>query len=647
MAQSVAIPTMHTLGSKSISSLWRIIFYFDVIRRLGFLNVSYVAWYRFTLKSGIRKKFFPQDSSIAASPFFRSGRYCVDYPDELKRALLGDADKIIQGQIRYYAHHWKMVGNPPNWFLNPFNGQSWPNPQKHWTDLGDFNAGIGDIKNIWEASRFEWVVTLARAYAVSGKAVYLDTLNHWLSNWAENNPANTGPNWKCGQEAAIRVFNLIQTVLILDQWDQPSPTLKDLIYQHLERISTNIRYAIAQDNNHGTSEATALFIGGHWCVKTNSVEHRRKRCGNFARQGRKWLENRIDKLVEEDGSFSQHSVTYHRVLLDTLIFAEYWRSKLGADPFSVVFYQRTNAVIHWLAMLTDAKSGNAPNLGANDGAMFLHTHGCDYRDFRPSLQTAAVLFHGRKYFAAGPWDEPGYWLGLKGDEAEDVDRKKASEVFPGGYVVMVGKDSWGMIRFPMFRFRPGHNDVFHFDLWFRGVNICRDAGSYSYNPETASDGAYFASVKAHNTVGFDDCEQMPRLGRFMLGQWIKADHVGVIEKACDGSQSWMGSYRDYRGKRHQRKITCNKDEWVIEDSVSGGFDKVEIVYRLVPDVYRIEGNSVVGSWGKIYVSGSVCEVTMTEGLESLYYWQKQPIDTLVLRAGKTGEKITTRFILGV
>ena len=610
------------------------------------MNVAYVAWYRLTLKSASGKGYFPnshlQQIHLSSTP----ASVTLITPLSWESALFEDTDKIIQGQLRYYAYHWKSVGNPPNWFLNPFNGQTWRNLQQHWTTLGDFNAEIGDIKNVWEASRFEWAVTLARAYAVSGKAIYLDTLNHWLSDWAEKNPVNTGPNWKCGQEAAIRVFNLMQAALILGQWDHPSPALKEFIYQHLERISANIRYAMAQDNNHGTSEAAALFIGGHWCAKTSSFVSLRKRCDHFARQGRKWLENRVEKLVEEDGSFSQHSVTYHRVLLDTLIFSEYWRRKLSADPFSATFYQRAKAAIHWLLMLTDTISGNAPNLGANDGALLLNSHACDYRDFRPSIQTASVLFHGQKHYAAGPWDEPAYWFGLKSEEAEAVDCKKTSEVLPGGYVVMVGKNSWGMIRFPMYRFRPGHNDVFHFDLWFRGENICCDAGSYSYNPEKGSNGTYFESVKAHNTVGFDDCEQMPRLDRFMLGQWIRADYVGAIERANDDSQHWTGSYRDYRGNRHQRKITWKENDWIIEDNFSGTFDKAEIVYRLVPDAYRIEGNSIVVSWGRIDVSGSDCEITMSKGMASLYYWQKQPVDTLVLRAGKNCRKITTRFILG-
>jgi hypothetical protein len=44
----------------------------------------------------------------------------------------------------------------------------WESPDQHWADLKDFHPEAGDIKNIWEASRFEWVVTLARAYAISG-----------------------------------------------------------------------------------------------------------------------------------------------------------------------------------------------------------------------------------------------------------------------------------------------------------------------------------------------------------------------------------------------------------------------------------------------------------------------------------------------
>ena len=44
-----------------------------------------------------------------------------------------------------------------------------------------------------------------------------------------------------------------------------------MITLHLVRIAATLPYAIAQDNNHGTSEAAALFIGGAWLDATGSI----------------------------------------------------------------------------------------------------------------------------------------------------------------------------------------------------------------------------------------------------------------------------------------------------------------------------------------------------------------------------------------
>ena len=88
-----------------------------------------------------------------------------------------------------------------------------------------------------------------------------------------------------------------------------------------------------------------------------------------------------------------------------------------------------------------------------------------------------------------------------------------------------------------------------------------------------------------------------------------------------------------------------EDSWIIEDSFSGGFNKAEVLYRLIPADYRIEGNSVTAPWGRIDVVGSDFEMSLSEGFESLYYWQKQFIPVLVVRAGKNCGKISTRFIL--
>ena len=611
--------------------------YLKTIIKLGLANVTYIIWYRFTIKSGIRKYFFRQMNFIVNEDFFHPCLPHSDFPSLWKTPLMIAADKILQGEIRYYGYHWKAIGNPPNWFQNVFNNKFYPDSHLHWTKLPDFHPEAGDIKNVWEASRFEWVVTLARAYAVSGKSAYLQTLNSWLKDWAFRNPLNSGPNWKCGQEASIRLFNLINTIFILKQSEKPSKVLEYIVNAHLQRISSNIRYALAQDNNHGTSEAAALFIAGNWLNKASKKYSNAK---NYADTGRKWLENRLAKLVEDDGSFSQHSTTYHRVLLDTLIFVEIWRQKLELQAFSNLFYSKSKMIIEWLWLLTDETSGNCPNLGSNDGSLFLNTNSCDYRDFRPTLQTASAIFNYTRYYPKGPWDESLFWLGEQPNNVPVMSTQKFSKVLKGGYVILSQTSSWSLLRFPHYRFRPSHNDVFHFDLWHKCKNIIHDCGSFSYNPSVDENNFDFKSVHAHNTVSFDGFEQMPRLSRFLLGNWIKPDEIGSIKNYPDGGQSWIGSYTDGNKNSHRRNITFRDNIWIIEDELSGNFQSATIGFNFMTEQLSINDSIIGTSWGEINLSPNL-HFEIKPGFASDYYWEKHFTNRLVIQLNNSQECITT------
>ena len=96
-----------------------------------------------------------------------------------------------------------------------------------WWQIPDFDPRVGDIKTIWEASRFDWVLTCAQ-HACHGDPVGVERLNTWLADWVANNPPYLGPNWKCGQEASIRVIHLAVAALILDQHRRSMPALRAL-----------------------------------------------------------------------------------------------------------------------------------------------------------------------------------------------------------------------------------------------------------------------------------------------------------------------------------------------------------------------------------------------------------------------------------
>ena len=603
--------------------------YIKTIPGLGFRNVLYVIWYRVTLKTGIRSLFFPRRDLPGSSAFFETGSIRPGYPDEWMKQLITDADRIISGQLRYYSYHWKKTGNPPDWFLNPFSGRNYPGSKSHWTKLPDFNAQTGDIKKIWEASRFEWAVTLARAYSVSGEIKYIETLNSWLKNWSLNNPLNTGPNWKCGQEASIRVINLVIASAII----KPTESLADLVYAHLGRINGNILYAISQDNNHGTSEAAGLFIGGRFLELIDSKKYQNS--NRYSTTGRKWLENRIKKLISADGSFSQHSVNYHRVLVDTITFAEYFRKKNGSEPFSFLYYERSRSALNWLFQLTDEISGHAPNLGANDGSLLNHLHQTSYSDYRSSLQLASTVFRKKMFFDSGPWDESLWWL-EEMDKSNEISLPlKKSSVLKSGYVVLRNNGSWALLRFPHFRFRPSHNDVFHFDLWSRGRNVLCDAGSFSYNPDGNSTAVNFKSVGMHNTVSFDGHEQMPSLSRFLMGNWIKPDEKGKIETDTCGCISWKGSYIDSFGNKHSRKISVSDNTWTVEDTLSGKFITAEIGFNINTLECTLNKTKLTTPFG-IIDCPEKSDPILKETLISEYYNEIRPVQRLIFRVNKPG-----------
>src|SRR5260370_11766121 len=89
--------------------------------------------------------------------------------------------------------------------------------------------------------------------------------------------------------------------------------------------------------------------------------------------------------------------------------------------------------------MIDLTGGDGPNLGANDGAHPYCMDASAYRDFRPCLQLASLLFIGSAALKSGPWVESAGWLGVP---AEGLVRPWLNDlsiaVFPDGvYVVLL------------------------------------------------------------------------------------------------------------------------------------------------------------------------------------------------------------------
>jgi asparagine synthase (glutamine-hydrolysing) len=261
---------------------------------------------------------------------------------------------------------------------------------------------------------------------------------------------------------------------------------------------------------------------------------------------------------------------------------------LHERPFSAELKARVAKAGDFLCQLEDERSGGVPCFGPNDGALVLPLNNCDYTDFRPVLQAIAVLSRGERRFRSGPWDEDLLWL--FGPEALSApvrpEERKSLVAAESGFYTLRGRESAAVLRCPRrFRHRPTQADLLHVDLWWRGLNVAADAGSFSYNAPPPWDHA-LGLTRFHNTVIVDEQDQMRRAGRFLWLPWAQ----GCVSGVTDGGKlrGWNATHDGYRrlkGKvAHRRRVEgLGGDTWCVLDSVAGEGTHRAMLHWLLAD----------------------------------------------------------------
>src|SRR3546814_11984578 len=114
--------------------------------------------------------------------------------------------------------------------------------------------------------------------------------------------------------------------------------------------------------------------------------------------------------------------------------------------------------------MVEPANGDAPKLGANDGARLLQLTATGYRDFRPSVQLAASLFRDERIYGPGAHDDTLEWLDIKpGSRPAAALRSRLLD--QGGYAALKRGTGTALLGSPRFHFRPSPADAPHSDLW--------------------------------------------------------------------------------------------------------------------------------------------------------------------------------------
>ena len=296
-------------------------------------------------------------------------------------------------------------------------------------------------------------------------------------------------------------------------------------------------------------EAAALFTAG---VALNETK--------WTKLGWSWLNRGLQHQISSYGEYIQESTNYHRLLLQTVLLVDAILRGKG-ERWPAATYEALIRASHWLFSMIDPSTGATPNLGANDGALLLPMSASKFNDFRPTVQAAARAFL-RTGLPPGNWDEMSLWMSLPPSQ-----RTADSNAYMTDH--LRAKNSWGYLRASSFKSRLSHMDQLHFDLWWRGLNIAQDAGTYLYNAPTPWDNS-LVSTRIHNTIIVDGQDQMARGGRFLTLDWFPAYSKTVLDtddKILGRVHSYHKGYHKL-GILHERRVTVFTDErWEIKDNL--------------------------------------------------------------------------------
>lgn len=505
----------------------------------AFFNIAY--------RLGVRFGWYKSINKLKLPPYYLPDLNLFDPidPDAFRNlikekelnSLISKADLITQGKFEPFGNG----ASPIN--LNP-TGIDF-----HWCDLERDPSQLPediDIKEIWEPARFAWAVILARAYHLTGNEKYLDSFLNYGQRFITLNPVDQGPNWLSGQEVGIRLINvLLASVLFRHSLlSEDVEWIASLIVTHADRIYKTLAYSRSQNNNHYLIESVALLSAAKALPELKMAK-------KWYKTGIKGIIWCLNKQFHSDGEYVQHSTNYHRLVLQALLWAAILEPKIKTLPQAEIIKKATI----WYKERIDLQSGKVPNLGANDGALIFELDQCGFFDHRGVLQQALGFFGG-EMLRSGIWDEGLAWFGVQPATIDTlVDRDPT---------ILRNQKSWGMLRVIRHKNRPSHADHLHFDLWWKGLNICLDPGTYSYNlpaPWTNE----LTSAIYHNTVTINGSDQMRKVSKFLYLDW---NDSWLKDSTSDHILAATNSWLSYEVNLIREIKIINSVEWNIIDTIT-------------------------------------------------------------------------------
>lgn len=499
------------------------------------------------------------------------------FPEETEQ-LLADAERIIDG------HSWpllgfgeKSFGEEINWRLDPLSGYEWP--LNFHADITFSRRDGSDVRVLWELNRFNHLLTIGRAYAITQDERFSLEFFSQLAGWREQNPVGLGPNWACAMEVALRAMNLLAAFELF----RGSPELNEeqllmlltMLDQHGAHIRRNLEFSYIATSNHYLSDVAGLLWLG---IMMPELEAAR----GWREFGFRQMLREMDKQVLADGADFEASTGYHRLVLELFLYSFLLCRENNIEIEERYWLKLRQMIEYALALLRP--DGRAPLVGDTDSGRVLPVKHRAADDHAYLLALGAALFNEPRFKMTGKTPPELLWVlgreGVRGFESlPEAGREESSRGFAdAGTYIMRERDLYLLFNASGVGARGrgshGHNDALSLEVSACNVSFIVDPGTYVYTADL-TERNLFRSVRYHSTVEVDGEEQnTTNPGTpFVLGNEAHP-RVRSFETGPDNDLI-IAEHSGYA--RLQEPVICvravrfdkRKRFWLVEDELQG------------------------------------------------------------------------------
>ncbi|WP_369173005.1 alginate lyase family protein [Streptomyces sp. R28] len=520
-----------------------------------------------------------------------AGTIAAVAPDAAKR-LVAEADRLMDGHAEYFGVVRDDLADP-DWWCDPRTGRRAPSGYAFDVPYRSEDA-VGDIKQIWEPSRHQYLTQLAAAYAITGDERYAERVAEHLRSWWAANPPLCGVHWISGIELGIRLLSWVWIRRLLEGWPgasglfEDNPVALNQIWHH-QRWLAAFPSRGSSANNHVIAEAAGQLAAA--CAFDWFPSSERWRTGAL-----RSLERHLRGNTYLSGLNRELATEYHGLVLELGLAAVAEADAAGVPvPATVrlVLLRMTDA----LAAVVDNRLRPPRQGDADDGhGLIVDGAGTD--------RWASLLATGDAVFGRLAW-----WPAVTGTDvrtpllaalirpypnkgtAPAVTRpaSRPAQFADAGMTILRGpQEIWCRCDGGPHGFLSiaahAHADALSVEVRHDGVDVLADPGTYCYHgqPEWRQ---YFRSTLGHNTLQLDGGDQSVSGGPFLWTRHARS-RVLVSDTSGEGVARWCAEHDGYEGSVHRRRVelAAESQELRVVDEVRGPRRAVRLAFHLGPAI---------------------------------------------------------------